>query len=48
MDGYVEIGNSCEECDYTCATCDGLLDTNCLLCDGETDHRVENNNSCIC
>ena len=50
QDGWVELNDVCEACNYTCKTCDQLTTTDCLTCDSPTKHRTLNvgTSACIC
>ncbi|KAL4431824.1 hypothetical protein ABPG74_015264 [Tetrahymena malaccensis] len=52
IDRYYEIPNQlqCQPCHYSCQSCNGNLETNCLTCSQATDFRVFDTQSgkCLC
>ena len=48
MFGYVEISDVCKACHYSCLSCTGELDTNCLACFSFSKRKLTTDKKCLC
>ena len=48
-DGYADVNLSlCSACHYSCPTCSGINNSNCLSCVGASDFRINSPSSGYC